>query len=157
LAERSSDPAAEDIVAPEKRLMLIRADLGPAPRVLVRLSMLGLAAVPASCGTNAPSAEPSPIQLAYHACTEAIRARLKPTSTSDAIGFASGSQENFSSGDEFYFAFRSGMIENAVRDRPDVLTGSNKPSASCIGSLSARQITSVTVNGADVVTTPRAY
>jgi hypothetical protein len=95
-------------------------------------------------------AAPASVADAYAACVNVIRLNLAPTSEPGDIEFAAVDEVNWTSGDEFYFAFSSGTISNASRSKADWLTGSMRPSASCIGSLSARSISSVSVNGADV-------
>ncbi len=97
------------------------------------------------------------LEEAYAACTSVIRGALVPTGSRAQISFDAQAKRNWSRGDEFYFSWQSGFIRGAKRTRPDSITGSMKPSASCIGSLSGRKISSASVNGADVVSSPRAF
>lgn len=98
-----------------------------------------------------------PLDDAYRACVAKIRNSLTPTSSRDHISFDARAKQNWSDGDEFYFSWRSGLIVGATRSKPDHMTGSMKPSASCIGSLSTRQIRSISVNGDDVIPAPISY
>jgi hypothetical protein len=62
------------------------------------------------------------------------------------------SRFNLCDGDEFCYSWPSGTIQGGNRDRPDVMTGSMRPSASCTGSYSRREVNWVTINGEDKVT-----
>lgn len=93
---------------------------------------------------------------AYAACKSVILENLVPADQYSLIEFPEVSDVDWTTGDEFYFAFSSGKISGGSRSKPDWLTGSMDPSASCIGLLSARNFSSVTVNGKDV-TFPKGF
>jgi len=114
-------------------------------------------AVAAAALALPPAAPAEPLDDAYQACVAKIRSALKATTSRDRITFDAKAKQNWSRGDEFYFSWRSGFIRGATRAKPDLMTGSMKPSASCIGSFSKRQILSISVNGDDVVAAPISY
>lgn len=97
------------------------------------------------------------LESTYSACTDTIRKSLAPTTTRDQISFDARAEENWGRGEEFYFSWRSGFIRGATRLTPDALTGKMLPSASCIGSLSKREISSISVNGEDVISKPIGF
>lgn len=121
--------------------------------LLILGSVVMLAIIGALLGNTTPSAK----QKAFDSCVSLIRSKLPTVGASEGIKFPRMSSIDHTDGDEFYFAFSSGTIHGATRDKPDVLTKSMEPSASCIGSVSRGEFTWVTVNGVDVVTSPQKF
>ena len=119
--------------------------------------IIGTVSVLAIIGSLTSNTAPSAKQLAFNSCIDLIRAKLPPVGTIEGIKFPRMSSVDHTDGDEFYFSFSSGSIRGATRKKPDVLTKSMDPSASCIGSVSRDEFTWVTVNGADVVTSPQKF
>jgi len=93
------------------------------------------------------------VNAARRACEEVIRAKIPRATvqgmTPPEVWF--DVVPNHGKGNEFYFAWSSGTIHGASRKKPDRLTGSMAASASCIGTYSPREISSLTVNGSDVI------
>ena len=104
-------------------------------------------AVAVSLASNASA---DTLNDAFEACKLVILENLVPADQYSLVEFPEVSEVDWTRGDEFYFAFSSGKIAGGSRSKPDWLTGSMEPSASCIGLLSARSFGSVTVNGKDV-------